>query len=293
MIEEILTNHLRADEALAARLARYGGAPAVFCQKAPDDTDPGWEQGRQFPRAVFLLDMAGDPQREREGTLAVDIFCLSPDAPEDLEPLMRERLNGRFFLDKGAVLSAAWRASNYFTEADAKVDGVTVLFDLVEYPLQSLPEPDPIRLLGRYLQESFPQAAVLGLTPLEGTEVTPSPEKPVFYCQLTDLGPCQKAPSTFACDWYTAVQQVYIIAGNRQAELELASRAVRELARRRRLFFPDKGPMLVEPPKVQASTSPQRRPYLTVEGHFGVLPEKRPADPLGYVGIKDRIGKEQ
>lgn len=101
MIEEILTNHLRADETLAARLARYGGAPAVFCQKAPDDVDPGWEQGRQFPRAVFLLDMAGDPQREREGTLAVDIFCLSPDAPEDLEPLVRERLNGRFLLDRG------------------------------------------------------------------------------------------------------------------------------------------------------------------------------------------------
>lgn len=173
------------------------------------------------------------------------------------------------------------------------MDGVTVLFDLVEYPLQSLPEPDPIRLLGGYLQESFPQGVVLGLAPLEGTVVTPSPEKPVFYCQLTDLSPCQKVPSTFACDWYTAVQQVYIAAGDRQAELELASRAARELTRRRRLFFPDKGPMLIEPSKLQPSTSPQRKPYLTVEGHFGVLPKKKPAEPLWYAGTKDMIGKER
>lgn len=292
MIEQIITEYLRSSAALAQVLAQYGGAPAVFCQKVPDDGDPGWEQGRQFPRAVHLLDLTGDPQREREGTLSVDLFCLSPNAPEDLEPLVREWVDGRFFLSGERVLSAAWRASSYFTEPAGKVDGVTVSFDLVEYPMQALDEPDPVRLLNSYVREQYPQAAVIGLSGWEEAVVTPSRERPVFYCQLTGLAPCGQIPDTFHCVWRTASLQLHIAAGDRREELAIASRLAVDLARRRRLFFPDKGPMMVEPPKVQPSTAPQRTPYLTVEGSFGILRQKPPASPLLHAVVGDGIGKE-
>lgn len=292
MMEQVITEYLRGSPELNAQLAKYGDAAAVFCQKAPDDGDPGWAGGRQFPRAVFLLDMAGDPQREREGTLAVDLFCLPPDVPEELEPLVREWVDGRFFLSGARLLSAAWRASNYFTEAAEKADGVTVSFDLVEYPVQALSDPDPVRLLGEYVREQYPQGAVIGLGDWEEAAVTPSKERPVFYCRLTELKPWGQVPDTFHCVWRTASLGLYIAAGDRREELAIADRLAIDLARRRRLFFPDKGPMLIEPPVVQPSTSPQRTPYLTVEGHFGILRTKPPASPLLHAVVGDGIKKE-
>lgn len=293
MIEQIITDYLRGSPALTRALARYGGVPAVFCQKSPGDTDPRWEQGHQFPRAVYLLDLAGDPQREREGTLAVDLFCLPPTAPEDLEPLVREWVDGRFFSGGEQVLSAAWRASNYFTEPTEKVDGVTVLFDLVEYPVQEIDGPDPVLLLNRYVHEQYPQAAIIGLGGWEEPVVTPSRERPVFYSMLTGLAPCAQIPDTFHCIWRTASLQLHIAAGDRQVELAIADRLAVDLARKRRLFFPDKGPMMIDPPKIQPSTSPQRTPYLTLEGNFGILREQDPASAMEHITVTDRIGKER
>jgi len=240
---------------------------------------------------VYLLDLAGDPQRE--GTLAVDLFCLPPAAPEDFEPLVRGWADGRFFLSGEQVLSAAWRASNYFTQPEGKVDGVTVTFDLVEYPVQEISGPDPVRLLNGYVREQYPQGAVIGLNGWNEPVLTPSRERPVFYCMLTGLAPCAQIPDTFHCIWRTASLQLHIAAGSRQEELAIANRLAVDLARRRRLFFPDKGPMMLGPPKVQPSTSPQRTPYLTVEGNFGILRERGPAAVMEHITVTDRIGKEK
>lgn len=293
MIEQVVTDYLREDGALALCLARYGGVPAVFCQKAPDDKDPAWEQGRQFGRVVYALDLAGDPKRARSGVLAADIFCLPPQAPEDLEPLLRQRLDGRFFFGEDGVLSAAWRDTRCFTEPAAKVDGATVTFDLLQYPAQAIPEPDPVGVLGRYVQGMYPGAVVIGQGRPEGPVIAPSQEKPVFYCFLSGLSPCRDIPDTFSCLWRTASLEMHIAAGDRQAELRMADRLAVDLARRGRLLFPDKGPLLLGPPALHPSTLPQQAPYLTIEGSFGILRNNTPAAALEHITVADGIGKER
>lgn len=68
MIEQALYDHLREQDALLPYLARYDGAPAIFNQSAPADTDPLWRNGAQYGRLVFAVDLQGDPERAMGGT---------------------------------------------------------------------------------------------------------------------------------------------------------------------------------------------------------------------------------
>ena len=97
MIEQALYEHLKARPELSERLATYNKVPAVFNQEAPADTDPLWGKGPQYSRIVFAEDIQGDPERTMGGTLVVDIMCKDGDFPEDLEPLVRELIDGYFF----------------------------------------------------------------------------------------------------------------------------------------------------------------------------------------------------
>ena len=63
-LEDLIYQRLAAWEALAARLARYGGKPAVFHQRAPDDTADGWEDGRQCPRLGYAVDWRTNAERK-------------------------------------------------------------------------------------------------------------------------------------------------------------------------------------------------------------------------------------
>ena len=74
-LEDLIYQRMTGCEVLASRLARYSGRPAVFPQRAPDDTADGWEDGLQCPRLGYAVDLRSNPERKTSGTLAVNIFC--------------------------------------------------------------------------------------------------------------------------------------------------------------------------------------------------------------------------
>lgn len=290
MIEQVLTDYLRGNANLAALLTTYQNVPAAFYQKAPDDQDPGWGKGQQYGRVIYALDMTGDPERDMSGLLAVDVQCREPQAPEDVEPTIRSMLDGRFVVSGDTTLSIAWRASNYFTEPTDAVAGVTVSFDLLEYPVQRIVNgPDPIKLLGDYVKDQYPAAVVIGHDTLKDSVIAPTNTVPFIYCRLSRAGPCSYIPDTFQTMWRTAVLQIHIVAADEQTELSIAEAMATDLTMRKRLFFPDKGPMMIDRAEIVPSTAPQRSPVLTVTGSFGIIKALPHGEPLKHTTFTDKI----
>ena len=100
-VEALILEAIQADEALSAQLAKFDGQPAVFYQTAPPDTDPGWD-AVQYPRIDFVIDWAYDPERQTDGSCAVNVWCLNNGqaSPEDVGAALRECLRDTFFTDE-------------------------------------------------------------------------------------------------------------------------------------------------------------------------------------------------
>ena len=161
MIEQAIYKHLLSCSELVPYLTEYAGKPAVFLQKAPPDTDSLWQNGAQYGRIVFAIDAEGDPARAVGGRLFVDIFCEVPELPERI---IREKINGYFFTENTCTMAAQWEDSRYFTEqGDPKVNGVTLTFSLLAFPLLTTENPDVIARFNDWTAENFLHLSVIGL----------------------------------------------------------------------------------------------------------------------------------
>ena len=169
-LEEIIYNILVNYEPLAAELTMYRGLPAVFLQEAPADTMPGWERGvSQYPRVVYTLDRQADPARKTAGTLMCSVYCdAAGTPPEPLVPVIKAALLGVICSpEDGPPCAMAWARTEAFElstkkEADVRVVGVDLRFDLLEYPEQKTSTPDCAEALAELLWKSVPEAHVIG-----------------------------------------------------------------------------------------------------------------------------------
>ena len=131
MIEEVLYEHLVENLRSNQYFATWNNTPAVFNQEVPSDTDPLWGSGSQYGRLVFMVDLSIDPARKISSNLTVDVMCeKGKQEPEVLEPIVRDLIDGYFFTQGGDTMMAQWKTSNYFTEPNEKVIGVTISFNL-------------------------------------------------------------------------------------------------------------------------------------------------------------------
>ncbi len=182
-METLIRRKLFQSEFLTAKLARFIGLPAIFFQNAPDDKSDGWEN-MQYPRLVFITDSAEDSKRDRKKFLSIDIMCAATDImPEELEPHVQEALSGVFFTPKiGATFSAKWKSSQVFRDTvnDVLILGMTVSFDIYEYPLLETGNPDPIMAICEFAKEWDSHLAVIGISELPDIFI-PSREKPAIW----------------------------------------------------------------------------------------------------------------
>ena len=156
MIEKALYEHMVGYFAFDQHLATWDGTAAVVNQEVPSDTDPLWGSGSQYGRIVFMVDSTIDPARKVSSNLSVDVLCdKGKQEPEELEPIVRELVDGYFFTQNGDTMMAQWKSSNYFTEANEKVIGVTITFRLLAFPQSETIPPDPVGLLNSWSAESL------------------------------------------------------------------------------------------------------------------------------------------
>lgn len=295
MIEQALYNHLIAQEDLKPYLATYNGNPAVFNQEAPADTDSLWQTGPQYARIVFAEDLQGDPERIMGGTLAVDIACKENEQyPEDMEPVVRELIHGYFFSNGTFTVEAQWKNSSYFTEPTNQVNGCTITFDLLAFPVITTYKPDVIARLNQWTDETYPELYVINYEPLPSAAWKPDTETSAVYWRLQNDAPAVWIPDTYATIWRTATIKGHIFAIDVSAASVLAERIATKLHAVKRLYTPGESQIMTNRRNtVDSGADPLRTGQVTVEATYGIVDYSAPDNDLRNIDIKTVKGDSE
>lgn len=253
-------------------LAQYNDVPAVFNTKVPDDVDDNWNNGSQYPRCVFELKMQADPERKISGRLYVDVMCENETEsvqPEELESIVKSAVDGCFFSNKELTISAQWDSSDTFSEKDNKLSGITLVFDIMAYPVQYTESPDPILSTNLWLKTIYQKAYVIGEDGLPATW-KPTDTAPALYCRLVNLGE-GRMPSTAAVTWIGANIRINVMAPSEHIRSRITRQIVQLLTNATRIMLDDGSPMLLDHITANMGADPLREGQITIKSTYGVL----------------------
>ena len=273
MLEAIIYDYLKNNEAITKMLTLYDGNPAIFNMEAPSDMDTHWRDGPQYPRMIYELNMQDNPERKTSGTLSVDFFFARDGNlfMEDVEPIIKEEVNGCFFSDETDTIAAQYIDSTPFTidKDNSRIAGFTATFDVMAFPSQFTTAPDPVHATYLLLKELFPESIYIGVDKKEGTwKVTD--EKPAIYCRLQYLNP-GIYPGNYNTTWYNPIMMVHFFAPTMQKRMEMVKRFTEVLQQQARIFFEDRSWMFVQRAAVTMGADPLKVGQLTIECTYGIV----------------------
>ena len=293
MVEEKIYDHLAKSQHIIPLVAMYGGRPAVFLQEAPADTDANWEDGEQYGRIVFGVDYTGDPERETTATLWVDVYSHKDGpAPEDIAPVISDELDNWFFSDGNEVIALAWNATSGFQETrnDKLVNGATLTFDVLYFPLQLTTEPDPVEAINRWTKERLQSAYVIGFDDLPASW-TPR-ENPTIYWRVASIGPSTLYPDTFNCTWHDVDLNGHFMIDDANTRLTVCKAIIDELAAAEPVIMADKSPMFVRRITARTANDAIKTGQITVTASYGVLRRYPKVPKLNVAVTSATIEKE-
>lgn len=283
-IEALIRKRLLSRTELSEKLAVFGGMPAIFFQEAPDDKDESWGDA-QYPRIVFSADTFADPARDRRKVMFVDIICSTTGtAPEEIEPLVREALAGVFFTPNiGETFSAKWKETQVFKEnvgdREPMIVGVTLNFDIYEYPLLETSDPDPIIAMCRYSEGWHGQVVVVGKAWLRGI-FEPTRERPAIYFSK---GVTTVDRETNTVVWMNSEIIVHLFAPSLHDRIVWLEQFVQALSFAGEITMLDDSPMFIKQIKGDAAGD-ELTGQLRISVQYGLLRRPAYAHGIHHVG---------
>ena len=283
-IEALIRKRLLSNADLSGKLAVFGGMPAIFFQEAPDDRDESWGDA-QYPRIVFSADTFADPARDRHKVVFVDIACSTTGtSPEEIEQLVRETLAGVFFTpDYGETFSAKWRETQVFKESvgerEPLIVGMTLCFDIYEYPLLETSDPDPIAAIFHYAEAWNRHVVVIGRAWLRGI-FEPKRERPAVYFSR---GNTTVDRETNAVVWMNAEIVVHLFAPSLHDRIGWLEQFSHTLAYAGEITMLDGSPMFIKQIKGDAAGD-ELSGQLRINVQYGLLRQPVYAHGVQHVG---------
>lgn len=273
MIEQALYEHLKAQTVLEPYLATYNDGLAVFNQEAPDDMDDLWNNGPQYGRIVFAVDLQGDPERIMGGVLAVDIMCKEDEAPpEEIEPIIRSLIHGYFFSQGTFTVAAQWKNSSYFTQPPDKLLGCTLTFDLLGFPKLSTSNPDVIERVNKWTSETFENIHVINHDTLPSTAWKPTDGDSAVYWRLVTDTPAGWIPDTYHTSWRISHIKCHVFSADNAIALEVSREITTYMQIVKRILKEGEPPLMVNRRNnVDMAADPLRTGQVTAEVTYGVI----------------------
>lgn len=273
----------------------YMNVPSVFNTNAPDDTDENWGE-TQYPRLIFELNMQANPERNISGQLFVDVMCENEKdsiQPETLSEMIKESVDGCFFSSNELTISCQWSGSENFKDKDKKVSGITIIFDVLDYPLQGTgTDPDPINATNLWLKTLYQNAKVIGYDDLPDVW-KPTDESPAIYCGLYRLGESSRMKSTACVDWYGAELHVNVISPTKLVRSTICTAIVHILSKATRIILSDGSPMLIDKVISNMTSDPMKVGQVVINATYGVLPDKNPVEKLNHAYISGMCAESE
>jgi hypothetical protein len=297
MLDGLLTQQIRNDPDMAGMLTEYGGKPAFFYQKSPQDNDRGWTKPC-YPRADYNIDMSYDPERKVSGVMLINVWCSAECAamPEDIERRLIELISGTFYTtSEQATVCAVWSRSDAFVRevpvnrggnTAPEVFGVTLLFDLLQFPEQLTTDPDPIQGLHVWTQVNFPGMRIIGCDKTQ-TIWKPTDATPAIYWRFISTAIDRQS---CAVTWYTGQFAAHVIAGSVTERNRWIKAIMERITIDGEILLLDGSPMFVNRVAIQHSADPLREGQLSLTGQYGVLAQQRgeyARQPLNHATATD------
>ena len=286
-IRRLIHEQVSTDTQIAGMLAAYNGSPAFFYQKAPSDSRPGWGALR-YPRVDFNIDMRSDHERKTAGTLTVNIWCTTEcaatgelDPDRAIEQRLKELISGTFYTGADrATVCAEWERSDEFAfeggsntqdNTAPEVYGLTVTFELMEFPEQLSVTPDPIQGLNVWTKRHFPLAIAIAFDDMPAIWKR-TDGNPAIYWRFE--GTTSTNRQSYAVTWFTGKFAAHVIADS-VTERNKWIKAIIEYAQiEGEVILSDTSPMFINQIEVRHNADPLREGQLGLTGQYGVLSQQ-------------------
>lgn len=277
-------------------LAVYMGAPAIFGQQAPDDTDSWWE-GVQYGRIIYDLLIQDDTARKVSGSLRVMVAYADIDMLPAAEQRLQEAFDTTFFSDSdgGLTIATTWQKSEPFNaksggEMDMDVFGTILYFDVYAFPVKRYSPMDAVASLAVYIKSRCPDVWLIndGATGSSSPVWQPgrtAPESAV-YVRLDQITP-GSFPSTYACTWYTARLWVHVISASYDVANKILTDISYALSEAERFPMDDGSPFFVGQMQISQGNSTLRDGQMQVQGQYGILREMTDPAPMNTININE------
>ena len=282
MLDDLLKNQVRNDHQMAGMLTKYNGKPAFFYQKSPMDTDAHWGVPGSFPRVDYSIDMRYDPERKVSGNMVINVWCnvANKYMPEDIEKRLLELINGTFYT-KEITIAAVWNHSEAFNysmpqnvggNTSPEVVGITIFFDLMEFPEQLTTDPNPIQALNHWTKRFFPDMTVITMdTPPSVRK--PTDKTPAVYWRFEGMGATDK--QSYAVNWYTGQFAAHVIAKSITERNRWTKAIIEQIQLNGEVILIDGSPMFVKRIEIRHGADPLREGQIALIGQYGVLAQHR------------------
>ena len=289
-IRRLVEGQVSADTQLGGMLAVFDGQPAFFYQKAPHDDTPGWGTPK-YPRLDFNVDMRHDPERKTEGTMTFNIVCSrecpdigGQDPDRAIEARLMELVSGTFYTGSDrANVCAEWERSDEFfiggnqgQDTLPEIYGLTVTFELMEFPEQITTDPDPVQGLNEWTKRHFGKMTAIGYDEMPPIW-KPTDENPAIYWRFE--GTASTNRQSYAVTWFTGTFAAHVLAESVTERNKWTKAIIQRAQVDGEIILPDTSPMFINRITIRHNADPLREGQLGLTGQYGVLaqPPKEPA----------------
>lgn len=280
-LDELIYSRLTGNEEISGQLAMFGDAPAVFLQKAPDDTANGWKE-KKYPRAEYLVDMTADPERNSSGVVSVHIYSDEAGTPpEDIAPAVRSVLCDIIMQADDGAYCVTWDRTELFDmqtsmNPNTLVNGCSLTFLLIAFPGQHTKDPDPALAMQEYLKNWEPEAFVINKDHIESI-IEPSEKRPAFYVRISDY---KTNRQTYALTWLDCTIALHVIAPTPEARSGWARYLADCLNMAGEVTMLDDSPMLIRDIAVNHAADYLTKGQISIRAQFAVTNFREYAHPL-------------
>jgi len=276
LVESLLKEQVRNDEQITGMLTSYNGMPAFFYQKCPSDTDKLWDKSC-YPRADYNVDMQYNPERKSDGILQINIECSSDCEfmPEDIEKQLRKLINTTFYSSGlQSPVCAVWNRSDAFSiekndSSLPEIYGVSMLFDLMEFPSQITTDPDPVQGLNEWTKAHFPECMLIAY------DVPPNVWKPTDKCPAVYWrfagSDTDSKNSSYAVMWFIGHFAAHIMADSVTERNRWLKAIAEQIQRDGEVILQDESPMFIKQLSIRHSADSLHEGQLDITGQYGVL----------------------
>ena len=202
--------------------------------------------------------------------------------PEDIEKRLRELIGGTFYsVDSQAAVCAVWNRSDAFSfeinsnnstnNGQPEIFGVTLLFELMEFPIQVTTDPDPIQGANEWTKTYFPKLMIIGRDNFPPIW-KPTDECPAVYWRFVGYDTDRES---YAASWLIGQFAVHIISDSVEERNKWLKAIAERLQADGEIILRDSSPMFIKQVEIKHNSDPLREGQLVLSGQYGVLTQHR------------------